>query len=111
MTSWFALAPERAAHSPPEARGLARDEVRLLVSFKDKDRLAHATFRELPDFLEQGDLLVVNDSETLPAALTARRTSGDEIALHLSTHRYPGRWVVEPRRVTPTPGERLRLPE
>jgi len=44
----FTLAPELEAHEPPEARGLARDEVRMLVSDIERDRIEHATFRSLP---------------------------------------------------------------
>ena len=49
-------------------------------------------------FLQPGDLLVANDSATLPAALTARRQDGSAIALHLSTRLTGGLWVVEPRK-------------
>src|SRR5687767_4342832 len=63
----FVLPPKLEAHEPPEARGLARDEVRLLVTHREKDGIVHGTFRDLPAFLRAGDLLVVNDSATLPA--------------------------------------------
>jgi S-adenosylmethionine:tRNA ribosyltransferase-isomerase len=106
----FALPAELEAHEPPEARGLRRDEVRLLVSSHGGDRIVHAQFAELPDFLRPGDLLVANDSATLPAALTARRADGSAVALHLST-RLPGQlWVVEPRKTAVAPGEALALP-
>lgn len=81
----FTLPPALEARVPPEARGLARDEVRLLLSSRDGDRVVDATFRDLPRFLEAGDLLVVNDSATLPAALTATRVNGSTFGLHLST--------------------------
>ena len=61
----------RTAAEPPEHRGLARDEVRLLVA--TTFGLSHVRFRDLPTFLEAGDLLVVNDSVTVVAALDARR--------------------------------------
>ena len=48
------------ATEPPEARGLARDEVRLLVSTANGH--AHSTFTQLADFLEPGDLLVIHDT-------------------------------------------------
>src|SRR4051794_40052509 len=44
----FHLPPELEAHEPPEARGLRRDGVRLLVSYRSDDRVVHATFRDLP---------------------------------------------------------------
>ena len=89
------------ASAPPEARGIARDEVRMLVSAADvhDDR----RFFELPDVLSPGDLIVVNRSATLPASLPARGSMG-EIRLHLST-RYADRlWLAEPRWSVTQPG-------
>jgi S-adenosylmethionine:tRNA ribosyltransferase-isomerase len=104
----FELAERNEAHEPPEARGLQRDEVRLLVA--QGDELTHARFLDLPGFLGPGDLLVVNASATLPAALDAVRPSGELVALHLSTPVPPNgpapvragdvapHWVVELRQ-------------
>jgi S-adenosylmethionine:tRNA ribosyltransferase-isomerase len=64
------------AAEPPEARGLRRDEVRLLVSHVDTDAVAHSRFQELPQWLAPGDLLVVNTSGTLKAALIGRTSIG-----------------------------------
>lgn len=90
----FTLPEELSATSPPEARGLARDEVRLLVS--DESTLTHARFRELPDFLCPGDLVVVNNSAVLDAAVDAQYR--DEAAvLHFSTWLDDGGCVVELR--------------
>lgn len=89
------------AAEPPEARGLRRDEVRLLVSRIDTDSIAHSQFSELPRWLSAGDLLLVNTSGTLKAALAARTNDGHPFELHLST-RLPGNfWVVEVRRPGP----------
>ncbi len=93
------------AHEPPEVRGLRRDEVRMLVAHRRDGRLEHARFRDLSDYLEEGDLLVINTSATLPAALPAERPDGELVELHLSTA-VPGaepgdrplRYVVELRR-------------
>ena len=89
------------AHEPPEERGLARDGVRLMVATAHDGRIVHARFRDLPDFLEPGDLVVVNTSATLPAALPARRSDGTVLKLHLSTPARRGSgdgwWVVELR--------------
>jgi S-adenosylmethionine:tRNA ribosyltransferase-isomerase len=106
----FSLTTDLEAHEPPEARGLRRDEVRLLVSHYRDDRIDHARFDELPRFLERGDLLVANDSATLPAALTARRRDGTSFALHLSTRLPGGLWVVEPRKTVPAAPETVDLP-
>jgi len=90
------------AHEPAEARGLARDEVRLMVATRHDGRIVHTRFRDLPAFLVPGDVLVVNTSATLPAALPARRADGTALELRLSTpapHRSAERWwIVELRR-------------
>jgi S-adenosylmethionine:tRNA ribosyltransferase-isomerase len=97
----FTLPRHLEAAEPPEARGLTRDSVRLLVSRVEVDTIAHARFSELPRWLAPGDLLVVNTSGTLNAALTARTSNGDRFEVHLST-RVPGNlWVVEVRRPGP----------
>jgi S-adenosylmethionine:tRNA ribosyltransferase-isomerase len=80
---------EFAAAEPPEARGLRRDEVRLLVSDLERDSIEHARFLDLPRWLSPGDLLVVNTSGTLNAALTAESAGGEIFELHLSTP-WPG---------------------
>jgi S-adenosylmethionine:tRNA ribosyltransferase-isomerase len=115
----FTLSPDLEAHEPPEARGLKRDEVKLLVSRKSDDALTHTQFRNIPDFLNAGDVLVINTSGTLPAALSVQRADGTRLELHLSTHLPADIWTVELRMLTETKtlpfremkmGERLELP-
>jgi S-adenosylmethionine:tRNA ribosyltransferase-isomerase len=101
----FELPPELEAGEPPEARGLARDQVRLMVSRLRDDRLVHTRFDHLPDQLEAGDLLVINTSGTLNAALMAQRQDGTPLELHLSTHLPAELWVVELRRPAGTSTE------
>ena len=67
----FDLPSELEAGEPPEARGLRRDEVRLMVSYLGDDRVVHSSFTDLPEFLEAGDTLVINTSGTMNAALPA----------------------------------------
>lgn len=114
----FELPRDLEAHEPPEARGAARDDVRLLVSRPDAPP-EHLAFRALPDILEPGDLLVINTSATLPASLDAQRADGSTVELHLSTPLPAGLWVTELRRpaspgTLPFPddvtGETLALP-
>jgi len=102
----FTLPQDLEASAPPEARGLARDEVRLLVSRLAPGAIAHARFRDLADVLAAGDLLVVNTSGTLNAALEARSNRGEHLELHLSTELPGGFWSVELR----TPGPRASVP-
>jgi S-adenosylmethionine:tRNA ribosyltransferase-isomerase len=110
----FRLPNGSEATSTPEQRGLARDEVRLLVA--RPDQVAHSQFRDLPGHLAAGDLVVVNTSATLPAALDIRRGSGLSTVLHVAGELDEGDWVVEVRRpdnAGPAPdvaaGELLRL--
>ena len=99
----------REAAVPPEARGVARDEVRLAVV--TPDATTHPTATHLPDHLRPGDLLVVNTSATLPSAVTA-----GPWGVHVSALLDDGSWVVELRQpdnsgpATPVPGEVLALP-
>jgi S-adenosylmethionine:tRNA ribosyltransferase-isomerase len=94
----FELPPDLEASEPPEARGLRRDEVRLMVSYRGDDRVIHTQFRNIAEFLTPGDLLVINTSGTLNAALSANRADGTDVELHLSTHLPAELWIVEVRR-------------
>jgi S-adenosylmethionine:tRNA ribosyltransferase-isomerase len=114
----FDLPAELEAGEPPEARGLRRDEVRLMVSYLDDNRILHSRFGDLPEFLEAGDTLVVNTSGTMNAALPAERSDGSPLTVHLSTHLPADLWVVELRSssgdepvLDGKSGEVLSLPE
>jgi len=112
----FQRPPGSDATEPPEARGVARDAVKLLVA--QPSGISHARFADLGDFLRPGDLLVVNNSATLPAAVDGRR-AGQPVTVHFSTARSNNVWVVEVRPAgTATahlpdirPGERIELPD
>ena len=90
----FELPHDLEAAEPPPVR----DEVRLMIARPGED-LIHTRVLDLADHLSPGDLLVVNDSATLPAALPALRADGGAVDLHLSTPdpSNPSRWVVEVR--------------
>ena len=116
VTLDFTLPPEREAHEPPEARGVARDGVALMVSRSAASEISHHAFADLPALLLPGDLLVVNTSATLPAAVPV---TGAALAVHFSTPLPDGAWLVELRAVqqaatTPysggSAGQRVELP-
>jgi S-adenosylmethionine:tRNA ribosyltransferase-isomerase len=112
MSVRFDLPDELSASAPPEARGVARDEVRLLAA--GPDGVHHTVFSALGEHLRPGDLLVVNTSGTLPAAVDARR-GGHAAVVHFSTELDDGAWVVELRApggplLDGRAGERLELP-
>ena len=89
------------ATRPAEMRGLSRDGVRLLVSGGSEH--LHARFTDLPELLHAGDLLVVNDSATLPASLPAEGPQGPFV-VNLSTRYADDLWLVEPRWSQAEPG-------
>jgi S-adenosylmethionine:tRNA ribosyltransferase-isomerase len=104
------------ATAPAEADGGRRDDVALLVATRSDGRLHGGRFAELPEHLRPGDLLVVNTSATIPAALPAR-LDGAAVRVHLSTRLSEDRWVLELRAEDlgrldrPPPGTRLELPD
>ena len=96
----FELPTALEAHEPPEERGVARDAVRLLVATRSDGELEHRRFLDLPAVLDPGDLLVVNVSATLPAALGASTKDGSRVRVHVATRapRLDDSWrVVEIR--------------
>jgi S-adenosylmethionine:tRNA ribosyltransferase-isomerase len=100
----FHLPPELEASAPPEARGLSRDAVRLLVARRRDGSLVHGHFTDLPRLLHAGDLLVVNTSATLPASVDAETTGGEAATLNFSGRLPGGLWMVELRHRSPAAG-------
>ncbi|SDJ05084.1 S-adenosylmethionine:tRNA ribosyltransferase-isomerase [Frankineae bacterium MT45] len=96
----FRLTDDLTAAEPPEQRGLSRDGVRLLVaehSADGTDRVIHRRFRELPEYLRAGDLLVVNTSATLAGEIDGTWRGGAPVVVHFATELDDGSWVVELR--------------
>lgn len=96
VRGWERVPEELSARVPAEQRGLGRgrDDVRLLVSRGTE--VTHHVFRELPGVLRAGDLLVVNTSPTLAAAVDGR-IGHARVVVHFSTRGDDGRWAVELR--------------
>ena len=89
------------ASEPPEARGLTRDAVRMLVSYRETGTIVPSSFVFLPRFLDPGDLLVINTSGTLPAAIDAdgrRRRRPGPPPLHPAGRGPMGRRAASDRR-------------
>jgi S-adenosylmethionine:tRNA ribosyltransferase-isomerase len=94
----FEVPSKLVSPDPAEIRGAGRDDVRLLVARRQIETLEHRHFTELPSILGPGDIVVINTSATLPAALEGRRADGSDVRVHLST-RLPGDlWTLELRR-------------
>jgi S-adenosylmethionine:tRNA ribosyltransferase-isomerase len=91
----FELPAALEAGEPPEARGVPRDGVRMLVSRRRTGEITHHAFADLPGLLLPGDLLVVNTSATIPAAVPC----GPGLRMHFSTPLPDGSWLAELRAV------------
>jgi S-adenosylmethionine:tRNA ribosyltransferase-isomerase len=112
MTIDFTLPAELEARRPPATR----DAVRMLVSRGAAGTVSHHRFGDLPGLLRPGDLLVVNTSGTLPAAVRI----SPMLAVHFSTPLSDGAWLVEfrshnagvssPARLSLPPGSDVKLP-
>lgn len=84
----YHLPPEYIAQTPIEPRHASR----LLVLRRSSATLEDSHFYQLPDFLNPGDLLVINQTKVIPARLHARKTSGGKVELLLLKQREPGLW-------------------
>lgn len=100
----FYLPEELIAQTPLEER----DSSRLLVLDKATGALEHRHFYELPEFLSEGDCLVLNNSRVLPARLIGARETGGAVELVLLRDLGEGRWecLSRPGRKT-KPGTKL----
>jgi S-adenosylmethionine:tRNA ribosyltransferase-isomerase len=105
MIATFVLPTELEASEPAEVRGNGRDDVRLLVGRRRTNDVEHRHFRDLPSLLRRGDVLVVNSSATLPAAVDADLDSA-RVVVHFSGPLPDGTWTVELR--SPQPGGATR---
>lgn len=96
MTLTVRVPAELSARVPAEQRGpgRGRDDVRMLVS--RGTQVTHHAFRDLPELLRAGDVLVVNTSPTLAAAVDGRIAYA-RVVVHFSTRGDDGRWAVELR--------------
>jgi len=93
----FAVPPALEARQPPELTLGRRDAVRMMVSIGEQPP-RHTTARDLASWLRPGDLVVVNTSATIPAAVDATTAAGDAVVVHLSTELPTGIHLVEVRR-------------
>jgi S-adenosylmethionine:tRNA ribosyltransferase-isomerase len=98
----YELPPELIAQRPAERR----DESRLLVFDRARHEVRHRRFRELPEELAAGDVVVLNDTRVLSARLRLVRSSGGSVEVLLLEQRGPETWEVLAR-----PARRLRVGE
>jgi len=99
----FELPEGAEAKEPPEARGLPRDGVRLLVA--EPNAVHDTRFHRIGDHLRPGDLLVVNTSATRAAAIDGTHERLGAVVVHLSAELPDGAWVVEVRTAPDAAGQ------
>jgi S-adenosylmethionine:tRNA ribosyltransferase-isomerase len=86
----FHLPPELIAQEPPGDRSASR-----LLHYHCLDRsIAHRQFRDLPDLLRSGDLLVFNDTRVLPARFMLQKPTGGLVEGLFLSQPAPDRWTV-----------------
>jgi S-adenosylmethionine:tRNA ribosyltransferase-isomerase len=85
---------------------LERAASRLMVLHRESGKVDHRMFRDLPDLLRPGDLLVANDSRVIPARLLGHRETGGQVEILILRPEADGRW-----RSLAKPVRRLRIGE
>jgi S-adenosylmethionine:tRNA ribosyltransferase-isomerase len=91
----FTLPRELEAKEPPERRGVARDQVRLMVIHRETGQVTHTRFDRIGEFLRAGDLLVFNSSRTLPASLEGCGSErGPCVEVRLAEHMPDDSWLA-----------------
>ena len=97
---YYDLPEELIAQTPLSQR----DASRLLVLDRSSGEIEHRRFYELPDYLREGDCLVLNDSRVLPARLIGRRSTGGAVEVVLLRDLGGGKWECLTR-----PGRKTRI--
>lgn len=104
----FEMPEELIAQRPAERR----DESRLLVIDRKGDRLIHARFPDIKDYLQPGDLLLLNDTRVMPARIFGLRSTGGKVEALFIREEKPGVWEIMLRcGGNPRPGEVISLAE
>jgi len=102
----YKLPPERIAQSPVEPR----DASRLMVVHRDSGTIEHRIFRQIGDYLQPGDLLVLNQTRVIPARLFGRKAeTGGKVELLLLNRRDEHTWEALVRGKGLRPGRRIEI--
>ena len=96
---FYDLPEELIAQYPAEPR----DSSRLLVFHKDSGNIEHKIFRDIVDYLHDGDVLVVNNTRVLPARLFGKKDTGAKIEVLLLKRIDLNTWETLAK-----PGKRLK---
>ncbi|MDP5275358.1 S-adenosylmethionine:tRNA ribosyltransferase-isomerase [Chengkuizengella axinellae] len=93
----FEIPEQLNAAKPPERRGIRRDFVRMMVLNKNNGEVDHSTFFNLDQYLKKGDVLVLNNSRTVPAILNAKQLRSNKmidpkVEIRLAHRKSEDRW-------------------
>ncbi|MBI4654759.1 MAG: tRNA preQ1(34) S-adenosylmethionine ribosyltransferase-isomerase QueA [Nitrospirae bacterium] len=69
-----------------------RDSSRLLVFHKRQKRIEHRTFKEIVEYLQSGDILILNNTKVLPVRLHGKKPTGGRVEVFLIKELYPNTW-------------------
>lgn len=108
----FHVPEELNASAPPERRGVRRDQVKLLVLNRETGKAEHSVFYELDQYIQPGDVVILNNSRTIPAELTGLDTKQQKVVIRLAQRINEGSWkalIVQPRLLQV--GDRFRFGE
>ncbi len=83
------------AREPHEARGGERHDSRLLVLDRATNAISHSRVCDIGRYLQPGDIIVLNDSKTIPSVLSVRREGGGQVVLRLCSDRGGNIWHVQ----------------
>jgi S-adenosylmethionine:tRNA ribosyltransferase-isomerase len=93
LSNRFHIPSRLNAVTPIELQGFERDDVKLMVLDRENGECEHTRFKKLPDFLNEGDVLVFNNSRTLPASLKGKQGNRN-VEVRLSRKIGGNRWDV-----------------
>jgi S-adenosylmethionine:tRNA ribosyltransferase-isomerase len=85
----YDLPPELIAQKPLAER----DASRMMVVFRQEEKICHSRFKEFPDYLKQGDVLVLNNTKVIPAKVWGKK-DGKDVEFLLIKEKEKGVWDV-----------------
>lgn len=93
VSAEFHVPPHLHASVPLEMKGLSRDSARMMVVNRTTGKAVHTLFTSLGDYLQAGDVVVLNNSRTIPAVLKGKQGE-NQLEIRLSRKVKANQWDV-----------------
>lgn len=103
----YDLPAEYIAQNPVEPRDCSK----LMVYYKESDKIVHTQFRDLPQYINKDDLLVINETRVIAARLMGKKESGGKVELLLIKKEAPSVWEVLVKGKHLVPGKKIIIEE